>query len=94
MWRVSFRRIVSLDLALAADSAGEPAGDHHSTPGRVSTFSAGPDVSPILVTGSPLHSGGQVRVRPGASFFPSFTHSLNIRPVALPELKELTVRLG
>ena len=51
-------------LAPAADSAREPECGHHSFQGTMSTFSAGPAMPPVLVTGSPLCSGGQVRTPP------------------------------
>ena len=73
------RKLRSSDLGAAADSAGSPHGlPCGIAPGRVSMLSTCPAVSPTLVTGSLLRAGGQVRIPPPASFFPSSTHSLNI----------------
>ena len=73
------RRLRSSDLGAAADSARSPQGlPFGIAPGRVSMLSDSPAVLPTLVTGSLLHAGGQVRIPPPASFFPSSTHSLNI----------------
>lgn len=73
------RRLRSSDLGAATDSARSPQGlPFGITPGRVSMLSDSPAMSPTPVTGSLLYAGGQVRIPPPASFFPSSTHSLNI----------------